>query len=38
MNGVVETNDILSICAGADAYKMNLERLAKETFEKESKE
>ena len=36
LNGVVGTNDILSICAGGDAYQNEFERLAKETFERES--
>ena len=37
MNGIEETGYILAICAGGEAYKMEFEKLAKETFEKENK-
>jgi hypothetical protein len=35
MQGVTEDSYVLAICAGADAYKMKIDELAKETREKE---
>lgn len=37
-NGVVNNNDIMSICAGGEVYQNEFKRLAEETSEKENKE
>jgi hypothetical protein len=37
MHGIIDDDYVLAICAGAEAYRLEFERLARETYEKESK-
>jgi hypothetical protein len=38
MHGITDDSFVLAICAGAEAYRLELESLAKKTLEKENKE